>query len=99
MSQSPFNFLPPSRHRPFRPGPTGGDVGVEPAGESLHPRVAAGRTPDDQVQIEIVEAMLNQGARHLDRQAVASPIIRGQFESKGGRPVLSSRLAETGAST
>jgi hypothetical protein len=51
------------------------------------------------MQIEIMEAMLNQGARHLDRQAVASLIIRGQLDPKDGRPVLSSRLAEAGAST
>ena len=36
-SQSPFNFLPPSRHHPFRPGPTGGDVGTETAGEFSPP--------------------------------------------------------------
>jgi hypothetical protein len=73
------------------------DFGPEPTGKLLHAPVTTGRDPDDRVQIEGLEAVLDQGARYLDRKAVAPPVIGRQLDPKDGSSLSLSRLAKTGA--
>jgi hypothetical protein len=97
--QSPIDFLPPSRRHPLGSSPLRYEIGAEPSGEFFHPSVAACRVSDDSMEIEVEEPVLEQCARHLDRQAVASPIVGRQLDPQNGGPLISFGFAQTGAST